>query len=153
MILYDKIKNTLSSEQFRINDFKSEIESSQYEACNFNLENSKIYFRKAKITPKKVGQFVVFWKRISSGVIAPFEETDAFDFLIVETESETDLGYFVFPKSLLIARKIVSTPLNEGKRAFRIYPPWSISLNKQALDSQKWQDDYFVCELVPSNFI
>jgi len=153
MILYDKIKNTLGSGQFKIINFKEEIESSQYEACNFNLENSKIHFRKAKITPKKEGQFVVFWKRISSGLIAPFEETDDFDYLIVETESETDLGYFVFPKSALIARKIVSTPLKEGKRAFRIYPQWNFSLNKQALDSQKWQSDYFVSEIVPTNFI
>lgn len=153
MILYNKIKNTLGSGQFKIKNFKEEIESSQYEACNFNLENFKVHFRKSKITPKKEGQFVVLWKRISSGVIAPFEETDDFDFLIVETKSETDLGYFVFPKSVLIDRKIVSTPLKEGKRAFRVYPPWNFSLNKQALDSQKWQSDYFVSEIVPTNFI
>lgn len=153
MILYDKIKNTLNSEHLAITDFGLEIESSPYEACNFKLENSKIYFRKAKITPKKEGQFVVFWKRIPSGVIAPFEESDNFDFLIVETESEANLGYFVFPKSVLITKKTVSTTLKEGKRAFRVYPPWSNTKNKQALATQNWQINYFVSKLISCSFI
>ncbi|EJP05170.1 MepB domain protein [Leptospira interrogans serovar Bulgarica str. Mallika] len=41
-----------------------EKEGSDYGACNFELKKWKITFRVAKITPKKVGQFVTLWKRI-----------------------------------------------------------------------------------------
>ena len=115
----------------KISNFKIETESKEYNACQFNLNNLKIICRNAKITPKKVGQFVTFWKREINQPIAPFDEND------------TQIGQFVFPKAILIKKGIISTNKKEGKRAFRIYPPWDKTTSKQAEQSQKWQVDYF----------
>ena len=144
MSLYEKIKVAF---QATVSEFTLETESQDYDACRFQVNGMQIHYRKAKITPKKEGQFVTFWKRIPSGIIAPFDTDDTFSFLIVAAEHKSTLGYFVFPKSVLVARKIVSTSLIEGKRAFRIYPPTSVPTSKQALSSQKWQGDYFIREL------
>lgn len=152
MSLLEKIKNTFNSSDFTLSDFVAETQSQEYEACQFQINELHIHFRKAKITPKKGGQFVTFYKRIPSGVIAPFEEKDAFDFLIVEAQDDSKSGYFIFLKSELIKRQILSTDLKEGKRAFRVYPPWSEPKSKQATASQKWQMDCFVSEITSVYF-
>lgn len=126
-----------------ITDFKAEEESKEYAACRFKLNGLNIICRNAKITPKKVGQFVTFWKRAGKGSIEPFNENDPIDFFIINVVSEEGLGQFVFPKTILIQKSIISTDANEGKRAFRVYPKWNISLNKQAEQTQKWQLSYF----------
>ena len=144
MNLFEKIKKTFHSAALICTDFTLEAESQEYDALHFLVNQIKIHYRKAKITPKKEGLFVTFWKRIPSGIIAPFDETDDFRFLIVAVEKENDSGYFLFPKSILVAQKIVSTPTKEGKRAFRIYPPSSNPQNKQAIASQKWQLNYYI---------
>lgn len=152
MSILEKIKNIFVSSDFTLSDFLAERESKEYDACTFKVNALKIHFRKAKITPKKEGQFVTFYKRIPSGVIAPFEEKDAFDFLIVEVQDDSKSGYFIFLKSELIKRQILSTDLKEGKRAFRVYPPWSEAKSKQATDSKKWQMDCFVSEITAVYF-
>ncbi|MBO6201239.1 MAG: MepB family protein, partial [Chryseobacterium sp.] len=38
-------------------------ESEEYFGFNFKINDVKIKFRKSKLTPKKIGQFVTFWKR------------------------------------------------------------------------------------------
>lgn len=124
-------------------DFHMEMESKEYDACQFKLNGRKIISRNAKITPKKVGQFVTFWKRNGNGIIEPFEETEQVDFYVVNVRTEKKFGQFVFPKSLLIKKEIISTAIKEGKRAFRVYPNWDIVSNKQAEKTQKWQLDYF----------
>lgn len=122
-----------------------EPESGAYGACTFLLENRKIISRNANITPKKIGAFATFWKRKSQGeVIEPFHESDDFDFFVVNCENENSLGQFVFPKSILIQKGIVSTSKKEGKRAFRVYPSWDVPQNKQAQQAQKWQLRYFI---------
>ena len=140
----EKINSICVSAKLHCNNFTLEAESQEYEACQFQINDNKIHYRKAKITPKKEGQFVTFWKRIPSGIIAPFEDNDNFDFLIVAVENEIESGWFIFPKSILVSKKIVSTSLIEGKRAFRIYPPSSVPKSKQAMASQKWQNAYFI---------
>lgn len=128
---------------FQLSDLETESESKEYEACRFVLNGLHIISRSAKITPKKGGQFVTFWKRNANGPIEPFHETDPFDFYVVNLRSDDKLGQFVFPKAVLIHKGIVSTDTKEGKRAFRVYPPWDIVNNKQASRTQKWQLDYF----------
>jgi len=120
-----------------------EAESSDYGACTFTLNNLNILFRTAKITPTKTGQFVTLWKRINEGPIQPFDATDPIDLFIISTRKDNHFGIFVFPKSALIAKKIVSEK-KEGKRAIRAYPPWDITTSKQAQKTQKWQLDYFL---------
>jgi hypothetical protein len=126
-----------------ISDFKLESEGKEYDACRFTLNGRFIIGRNAKITPKKVGQFVTFWKRNGNGPIAPFDATDPIDFYVVNVRTENNFGQFVFPKSVLIKKGIISTEKREVKRAFRVYPIWDIAKNKQAERTQKWQLDYF----------
>ena len=153
MSLLQKIENLFTTSDFTLTDFVEEKESKEYEGCNFKLNDLKIYFRKAKITPKKEGQFVTFYKRIQSGVIAPFDDEDDFQFLIVNVEFENQRGYFIFPKLLLAQKNILTTSIKDGKRAFRIYSPWDEPKNKQALTSQQWQLDCFTATSDLQNYL
>ncbi|MEQ8243978.1 MepB family protein [Fulvivirga sp.] len=128
---------------FELSGLKTESESKEYDACRFVLNGLKIISRSAKITPKKGGQFVTFWKRKGNEPIEPFHETDAVDFYVVNLRADDKLGQFVFPRSVLIKKGIISTDKKEGKRAFRVYPPWDTTNSKQAERTQKWQLDYF----------
>jgi hypothetical protein len=126
-----------------VSDLRTEKESKEYAACRFKLNGRHIFSRNSKITPKKVGQFVTFWKRNENGVIEPFHEKDPLDFYVVNIRTETKFGQFVFPKSVLIKKGIISTNNKEGKRGFRVYPNWDTVNNKQAERTQKWQLYYF----------
>jgi hypothetical protein len=128
---------------FEITQPTLETESSEYGACTFTLNNLNILFRTAKITPTKTGQFVTLWKRINHGPIQPFDSTDPIDLFIVSTRKDDHFGLFIFPKSAVITKEIV-TDKKEGKRAIRVYPPWNITTSKQAQKTQKWQLDYFL---------
>lgn len=130
---------------FKITNFNLESESAEYDACRFRLNGLHVLSRTAKITPKKVGQFVTFWKRSTDRTIKPFDDTDQIDFYVINVQTETTSGQFVFPRSVLIKKGIISTINKEGKRAFRVYPTWDTPQSKQALQTQKWQSDYF-CE-------
>lgn len=134
--IYDKCS-------LKISDFQTETESKEYNACRFQLNGLNILSRNAKITPKKVGQFVTFWKRNGNGIIEPFNEKDGIDFYTVNVRTEKEFGQFVFPKSVLIKKGILSTEKKEGKRGFRVYPKWDVAKNKQAEQTQKWQQNYF----------
>ena len=136
MEIYDKCS-------LKISNFKTETESKEYDACRFELNELNVLSRNAKITPKKVGQFVTFWKRNENGPIEPFDENDQIDFYAVNVRTENEFGQFVFPKSVLIKKGIISTEKKEGKRAFRVYPNWDIVTSKQAERTQKWQLNYF----------
>jgi hypothetical protein len=126
-----------------ISGFKLEPESKEYDACRFNLNGLNIICRNAKITPKKAGQFVTFWKRSENGPIEPFNETDQIDFYAVNVRTENKRGQFVFPKAVLIKKGIISTAKKEEKRAFRVYPNGDAVKSKQAERTQKWQLNYF----------
>lgn len=127
-----------------ISNFKIEKESSAYNACTFQLNNSKIIFRKAKITPTKIGQFVTLWKRNSEAVTVPFSISDQFDSVIIYVKKENTCGKFIFPKVILIEKGIISSDKKVGKRSFRVYPIWDKAENKQAIQTQKWQLNYFM---------
>lgn len=129
---------------FELLNIQKESESSEYLAHRFQLKGKNVVFRKAKITPTKVGQFVTCWKRNDAGITVPFEYEDKFDFFIIYTESETKKGFFVFPKDVLLNKKIIFGEKSSGKRGFRVYPPWIMGLNKQAEQTQGWQAKYFV---------
>lgn len=121
-----------------------EAESKEYNACRFEINNKSICYRIAKTTPTKNGQFVTLWKRNSSGIIEPFDSSDAIDFVVVSVRKENHFGQFIFPKSVLLDKGIFSTSNKEGKRATRVYPPWDITTSKQAQKTQQWQLDYFL---------
>jgi hypothetical protein len=101
----NQIKNDIYDKcALEISAFKIEIESKEYKACRFQLNGKHVLCRNAKITPKKSGQFVTFWKRNGTGPIEPFHENDQIDFYIVNARTEGELGQFVFPKSVLLQK-------------------------------------------------
>lgn len=138
------IKSLFSKVEIDISDFIIEKESTDYQAFRFNINSHKIICRTAKITPKKTGQFVTFWKREANGPIAPFHANDAFDFYVIQVFHADKSGLFIIPKDVLIKKGIVSTDQKEGKRGFRIYSPWDKTISTQAIRTQKWQGEFFV---------
>lgn len=141
--LLEKIKSRiLNVSDFEIENFILGTESQEYHACEFVVANKKIIHRSSKTTPKKTGTFVTFYQRNNTGIIEPFLDTYEFEFLLIYIRS-LDGGFFVFPKSILIRKGILSTQIKEGKRAFRVYAPSDKVLSKQALNTQKWQINYF----------
>ena len=140
--MIDFWKNYFAENNINITDFIPEKESSDYVACDINFEGNKAKFRLAKITPKKIGQFVTLWKRENNGPIQPFDVSDDIEFVIVAVQKDANLGHFIFPKKVLIEKGIF-TDKKEGKRAIRVYPPWDIAENSQAKRTQKWQLEYF----------
>lgn len=135
-ILYDCCDFDLTQPQ-------PEAESNEYDAYRFRLNQKNICYRKAKITPTKTGQFVTLWKRNTTGIIEPFDFTDAIDFVIVSVRKNELFGQFVFPKPVLLEKGIFTTSTKEGKRATRVYPPWDETTSKQAQKTQQWQLNYF----------
>lgn len=127
----------------QITDFKVENESTDYDGCQFELNGVYVICRNAKITPKKNGQFVTFWRRNENRQTEPFNDADNFNYYIVNVRADNKLGQFVFPKSEMIKQGIVSSDSKVGKRAIRVYPPWDEAKSKQAENTQKWQIKYF----------
>ncbi len=130
--------------EIELTNVKTEIESQEYFAHNFELGGQKVKFRTAKITPTKTGQFVTIWKRNEKGVTQPFDISDNFDFYIIATRKETSFGLFIFPKTVLYENQILSDKTKEGKRGIRVYPTWDLTTSKQAQKTQYWQTKYFL---------
>jgi hypothetical protein len=123
---------------------KVEAESIEYGACTFRLNGSYIKHRVSKITLTKIGQFVTIWKRNASGVTEPFDASDEIDFVIITSRRDNHIGQFVFPKTVLIDKGIMSIGNKSGKRGIRVYPPWDKTTSKQAQKTQTWQIKYFL---------
>lgn len=126
-----------------------ESESYEYGACEFEINKKRIKFRYAKITPRKVGQFVTIWKRIESGPIMPFDMADLIEFFIISVHFGSHSGLFIFPKSVLHQKGYISKDGRGGKRAMRVYPSWDIVDSPIAQKTQEWQRNYFI-EISPS---
>lgn len=129
---------------FDLTNPKLNQESIGYGACSFELNGKTIEHRFSKITPTKIGQFVAIWKRNDEGITEPYDIADNLDFLIITARSGENLGQFIFPKSVLAERGIITKKNKEGKRGIRVYPPWDIATNKQAKKTQSWQVSYFM---------
>lgn len=127
----------------KITSLSTEKEGTAYKACSFQLNKKNSICRSGKVTPKKIGQFVTFWKRNTQGITEPFNELDAIDFYIINVCSKNNFGQFVFPKSVLIEKGLISTKKKDGKRGFRVYPEWDTPINKTAIQTQQWQCNYF----------
>lgn len=128
-------------------DFKNlnwNTESTEYGACSFELDGKKMQHRFSKITPTKKGQFVTIWKRNKNGITEPFDSNDEIEFIIITARSGDKLGQFIFPKSVLAEKGIITHNGKSGKRGIRVYPPWDIPENKQAEKTQTWQLNYFL---------
>lgn len=129
---------------FKCSEPVLELESAEYGACDFKLDDLNIKYRVAKITPTKTGQFVTLWKRNKQGIIEPFRLDDEIDFFIISTRKDNHFGQFIFPKAVLYEKGVISDETKEGKRAIRVYPPWDDANSKQAQKTQEWQVKYFL---------
>ncbi|WP_205943125.1 MepB family protein [Pedobacter cryotolerans] len=125
-------------------EFNKQKESIEYDACTFKLNGKSVICRTAKITPTKIGQFVTVWKRSENGITIPFNINDNFDFFVITTLNGKLFGQFIFPKSVLLAKGVISGENSAGKRGIRVYPPWDLTTSKQAQKTQHWQLAYFV---------
>lgn len=129
---------------FSISNMEADLECAEYLGYNFYLNKLPIKFRKAKQTPKKIGQFVTLWKRNASSETEPFHATDPFLFYIIVVDTQSRHGFFIFPKAVLIREKILTSPAHEGKRGFRVYPEWDLPGSKQAEKTKAWQREFFI---------
>src|SRR5690606_4578136 len=75
-----------------ITSFSQDIEAKEYDGSSFKISQLYIKYRKAKITPKKIGCFVALWKRDDEGKTIPFEISDQFDFYLIEVEDFDNKG-------------------------------------------------------------
>ena len=124
---------------------RREAESAEYCACRFGLNGHQVAFRVARITPTKLGQFVTIWKRETPDVeIAPLDAADGVDFVIVSVADAGQRGQFVFDRQSLVDRGVISVNGKGGKRAVRVYPPWSKPIAKAAQRTQQWQTRHFL---------
>jgi hypothetical protein len=128
---------------FEFSNLVVDSESEEYQACSFKLNSFQVIHRLSKITPTKIGQFVTIWKRNNKGITAPFDVSGNFDFIVITSKSDKNLGQFVFPKAVLLEKGIISNNNISGKRGIRVYPPWDIPTSKQAEKTQLWQTKYF----------
>ena len=129
---------------FSLTNLKLNSESVEYGACSFELDGHRVEHRTSKITPTKTGQFVTIWKRNKNGVTEPFDILDDIDFVVIISKSRNNIGQFIFPKSVLADKGIISKNGKDGKRGIRVYPSWDTVTNKQAEKTQSWQIKYFV---------
>ncbi len=136
-LIYDK-------HNFNVTDLTIEDEGSEYGACHYKLNGRFIQFRVSKITPTKTGQFVTIWKRNKNGITAPFDNSDNLDFVIITAKRDDNFGHFIFPKSVLVDKGIISKNDKGGKRGIRVYAPWDIVESNQASKTKSWQVNYFV---------
>ncbi len=136
-LIYDKCS-------FDITNPKLNSESAEYGACSFDLNRKTIQHRVSKITPTKIGQFVTIWKRNKDGVTEPYDILDDIDFVIITSKCGDNFGQFIFPKSVLADKGIITKNGKEGKRGIRVYPPWDTATSKQAEKTQSWQTKYFL---------
>jgi hypothetical protein len=126
-------------------DITKDNECDEYFGYHFKLNQFNIKFRKSKVTPKKIGQFVTLWKRNpETKETEPFEIDDNFDFYIIAAEFNNEYGFFFFPKNILGKNNILRDNTKLGKRGFRVYPDWDIPENQQAKKTKQWQTEFFI---------
>ena len=122
-----------------------EAESADYGACRAELDGKRLVLRVAKTTPTKTGQFVTIWKRPHPDAeIAPLDEADPVDVVIIAVSDGARHGFFIFPRKVLLERGVMSRAGAGGKRALRVYPPWCAPESIQAQRTQRWQAACFV---------
>ncbi|MEB5477539.1 MepB family protein [Acinetobacter pollinis] len=127
-----------------ITNIEREEESAEYGAIRFEMDGMICLYRQAKHTPKKIGQFVTLWKRPTpSSEIAPFDREDGIDRVIIFADEHPRFGVFILLPQKLVKKDIFSKQSEGGKRAFRVYAPWTVPLAVQAKRSKVWQCAHF----------
>ena len=76
---------------------------------NVKIKGKKGLFRIAKKTPAKTGSFVTIWKRGTDSIIAPYEASDAIEFVVIAVSDGNNIGEFILPKTVLTKKNILIT--------------------------------------------
>lgn len=74
----------------------------------------------------------------------PVQAAKLHRWVVVHVSSEGQCGQFIFDRETLLSRGVFAINGRGGKRALRVYPPWSQPAARQAVQSQKWQIECFV---------
>ena len=138
------IERIATLNNFRIGKMDEERQNSEYEGMTFLLDDNSVRSRLAKKTPTKKGYFVVAWEKDDFNKNKPFDYENSPELLIIIIVDQPKRGLFIFPKELLVTRKILNSGKNTGKMAFRVYPTWETGLNNTAIKTQQWQQTYFI---------
>ncbi len=118
--------------------------SEDYEGVTLKIYERKFRSRLAKKTFKKKGYFVAFWEKDEQGINQAYSYKNYPEKLIISILDGERSGQFIFPKSLLLQKKILRDESSKGKMALRVYPSWETDLNKSANSTQVWQSLYFI---------
>ncbi|MEI5994703.1 MepB family protein [Candidatus Enterococcus mansonii] len=130
--------------QHPLENLKLEEQNKAYEGATFSVGNHTFRSRKAKITPKKAGYFVVFWEKDEENKNRAYDVSSAPDKLIVTIFDQEKVGQFIFPKHILLKNNVLSNEMGQGKMALRVYPTWVTGLNKHGTVIQQWQIPFFI---------
>lgn len=143
--MMDRYVSLLTQYHMDITDVASELQNAEYNGSIASVGEKTVRFRTAKITPKKIGQFVSFWEKGEDGKNQPYTIDTNAELLVIHVFSRDSkqFGQFVFPKDILVKKGILSSDKASGKMAMRVYPSWDQPTSKQALATQKWQSPYF----------
>lgn len=120
----------------------AEAQSGDYESGVAQIGNQVWHIRTARNTPAKPGAFVAFWRRDDVGNTRPFGDDDPAAGLLVFVEHDGNRGVFRFTIEHL-AELGIAAGRRPGKRGFRLYPSWSVRLNRGATTAQRAQAPAF----------
>ena len=118
-------------------------QNAEYEGACFTSEETSYRSRLGKLTPKKKGYFIAMWEKDPKNNNQAYDVETFPDYLSVVILNGNKQGVFLFPKDVLLAKKILRTNQQPGKMAFRLYPTWETNLNPTATKTQAWQTTYF----------
>ena len=107
---------------YTISSAIADAESDEYGAGTYAINGLRIICRTAKITPKKIGQFVAIWQRNDDGITQPQHIDGEFDVMVINCRDGDKFGQFIFPKAALAKHGVISTDKKRGKNGIRVYP-------------------------------
>ncbi|GMA07441.1 hypothetical protein GCM10025886_05920 [Tetragenococcus halophilus subsp. flandriensis] len=137
--------------KLEINDFKEEKQNREYEGFTFSINEQLFRSRLARKTPKKKEHFVAFWEKDEYNNNQPYLYNNSPSKIIISMIVGEKKGIFIFPRLILLDKKILKTDKQKGKMAIRVYPTWEKELNDSAKRTQNWQKDYFIDLLAVNN--
>lgn len=111
---------------------EAEEQNSDYESGVVRLGDARWRIRTARITPTKPGAFVAVWRRNAAGTTEPFDAEDPTAGLLVYVVDGPHFGVFRFTTAHLVELGVIRSAAHAGKRGFRVYPGWSVGLNRAA---------------------
>lgn len=144
---------TLSSDHVDLGSLIAELQNSDYESAQLEINSQLWHIRTARITPNKPGAFLAFWRRALDGTTEPFSDDDECIGLKVFVSEGDRFGVFSFTREHLLSLRVVSTPGALGKRGFRVYPAWCEALNPQASRTQRAQAKAFAELTAPTSVV